>query len=96
MLVSRLDKQYYCPRVYVVAETDHMSAKRALTREQEWAAAAAGQVRHVLGVAVAQGWVLHTVSPACGIHWKQQQQQQLGKTLSCSACRSEGLCDALG
>lgn len=43
MLVSSLDKQYYGPRVYVVAETDKMSAKRALTREQEWAAAA--QVR---------------------------------------------------
>lgn len=40
MLVSGLDKQYYSPRVYVVAETDKMSAKRALTREQEWAAAA--------------------------------------------------------
>jgi hypothetical protein len=39
MLVSGLDKQYYSPRVYVVAETDKMSAKRALTREQEWAAA---------------------------------------------------------
>jgi hypothetical protein len=41
MLVASLEKQYYCPRVYVVAETDKMSAKRALTREQEWAAAAA-------------------------------------------------------
>jgi hypothetical protein len=38
MLVSGLDKQYYSPRVYVVAETDKMSAKRALTREQEWSA----------------------------------------------------------
>lgn len=36
MLVSGLDKHYYSPRVYVVAETDKMSAKRALTREQEW------------------------------------------------------------
>lgn len=44
MLVASLDKQYYCPRVYVVAETDKMSAKRALTREQEWAAAPAAQV----------------------------------------------------
>ena len=44
MLVSGLDKQYYSPRVYVVAETDKMSAKRALSREQEWAAAAAATV----------------------------------------------------
>ena len=43
MLVSGLNKQYYSPRVYVVAETDIMSAKRALTREQEWAAAAVEQ-----------------------------------------------------
>lgn len=40
MLVAGLDKQYYSPRVYVVAETDAMSAKRALAREQEWAATA--------------------------------------------------------
>lgn len=39
MLVSGLDKSFYTPRVYVVAETDKMSAKRALTREQEWTSA---------------------------------------------------------
>jgi hypothetical protein len=44
MLVAALDKAYYTPRVYVAAETDKMSAKRALTCEQEWAAAAAKQV----------------------------------------------------
>ena len=37
MLVEGMDKAFYSPRVYVVAETDAMSAKRALTREQTWA-----------------------------------------------------------
>jgi hypothetical protein len=44
MLIAGLDKAYYNPRVYVVAETDKMSAKRALTCEQEWGEAAAKQV----------------------------------------------------
>eukprot|EP00878_Enallax_costatus_P031847 GHUV01034902.1.p1 GENE.GHUV01034902.1~~GHUV01034902.1.p1 ORF type:complete len:129 (+),score=13.99 GHUV01034902.1:265-651(+) len=39
MLVEGLDKAYYSPRVYVAAETDAMSAKRALTRESTWAKA---------------------------------------------------------
>lgn len=37
MLVEGLDKDFYSPRVYVAAETDKMSAKRALSREQTWA-----------------------------------------------------------
>jgi hypothetical protein len=44
MLVAGLDKAYYTPRVYVTAETDKMSAKRALTCEQDWAAATATKV----------------------------------------------------
>jgi hypothetical protein len=36
MLMDSLDKSFYRPRVYVVAETDKMSAKRALGREQTW------------------------------------------------------------
>jgi beta-1,4-N-acetylglucosaminyltransferase len=36
MLVAGLDKAYYRPRVYVVAETDRMSGSRALSREAEW------------------------------------------------------------
>jgi beta-1,4-N-acetylglucosaminyltransferase len=37
MLVEGMDKAFYSPRVYVAAETDKMSAKRALSREQTWA-----------------------------------------------------------
>jgi hypothetical protein len=37
MLVAGMDKAFYCPRVYVAAETDKMSTKRALSREQTWA-----------------------------------------------------------
>lgn len=35
-LVEGIDKAFYSPRVYVAAETDAMSAKRALSREQTW------------------------------------------------------------
>ncbi|WIA43778.1 hypothetical protein OEZ86_010201 [Tetradesmus obliquus] len=37
MLLESMDRAFYCPRVYVAANTDHMSATRALSREQEWA-----------------------------------------------------------
>uniref|UniRef100_A0A383VRD0 UDP-N-acetylglucosamine transferase subunit ALG14 n=1 Tax=Tetradesmus obliquus TaxID=3088 RepID=A0A383VRD0_TETOB len=37
MLLESMDRAFYCPRVYVAANTDHMSAARALSREQEWA-----------------------------------------------------------
>lgn len=37
MLVEGMDKAFYSPRVYVAAETDKMSAKRAVSREQSWA-----------------------------------------------------------
>ncbi len=40
MLVEQLDKSSYAPRCYVVAETDKMSAAKALSREKAWAAAA--------------------------------------------------------
>lgn len=33
MLVDSMDPAFYSPRVYVVAETDTMSGKRALSRE---------------------------------------------------------------
>lgn len=36
MLVEGMDKAFYTPRVYVAAETDKMSAKRAFSREQTW------------------------------------------------------------
>jgi hypothetical protein len=36
MLVEGMNKAFYSPRVYVAAETDKMSAKRALSREQSW------------------------------------------------------------
>eukprot|EP00879_Flechtneria_rotunda_P025794 GHRR01027441.1.p2 GENE.GHRR01027441.1~~GHRR01027441.1.p2 ORF type:complete len:104 (+),score=23.07 GHRR01027441.1:593-904(+) len=42
MLVESMDKQFYNPRVYVVAETDKMSAKRALTQEQSWSSGQVG------------------------------------------------------
>jgi hypothetical protein len=45
MLVEGMDKAFYSPRVYVAAETDKMSAKRALSREQTWARS---QVRELL------------------------------------------------
>lgn len=34
MLVAKLDKSFYTPRCYVVAETDKMSGNRALTQEK--------------------------------------------------------------
>jgi hypothetical protein len=36
MLVEKLDKVHYAPRVYVVAASDRMSGTRALTKEQGW------------------------------------------------------------
>jgi hypothetical protein len=33
MLLDQMDKSYYTPRVYVVAETDKLSGRRALDRE---------------------------------------------------------------
>jgi hypothetical protein len=37
MLLESMDKAFYWPRVYVAANTDHMSATRALSREEVWA-----------------------------------------------------------
>jgi hypothetical protein len=37
MLVESLDKAFYWPRVYVAANTDGLSAMRALSREEAWA-----------------------------------------------------------
>ena len=36
MLMDALDKRSYCPRSYVVAATDRMSAGKALARETAW------------------------------------------------------------
>jgi beta-1,4-N-acetylglucosaminyltransferase len=49
MLMDKLDKAFYAPRIYVVAETDRMSAHKALAREQLWEAEAAAQVWAVRG-----------------------------------------------
>lgn len=43
MLVEGMDKSFYTPRVYVAAETDKMSATRALGREQTWAGSQVGR-----------------------------------------------------
>jgi hypothetical protein len=37
MLLQSLDRATYTPRLYVAAETDAMSARRALAREATWA-----------------------------------------------------------
>lgn len=36
-LMDAVDKHLYCPRTYVVAETDKMSGLKALARERSWA-----------------------------------------------------------
>jgi beta-1,4-N-acetylglucosaminyltransferase len=42
MLVERLDKAHYAPRVYVTAATDRMSGTKALTKEAAWGAGSKG------------------------------------------------------
>ena len=55
MLVDKLDRTYYRPRVYVVAETDKMSSNKALRREQDWA-------NGIVGDALATDKALHAAA----------------------------------
>jgi len=45
MMVEKLDKQHYSPRVYVAAATDRMSGTKALTKEQTWGAGSKVRLR---------------------------------------------------
>ncbi|KAI8466082.1 MAG: oligosaccharide biosynthesis protein Alg14-like protein [Monoraphidium minutum] len=45
MLVERLDKAHYAPRVYVAAASDRMSGHKALTKEQAWGGGDQGAAR---------------------------------------------------
>jgi hypothetical protein len=67
MLVDELDRTYYRPRVYVVAETDKMSSTKALRREQEWAQGNVG-VYFAAGKTSVQLHQLH-------VGWPKQQHQ---------------------